>query len=44
MAIIKKYEEQLIYDFNLRNLFDIVYEHHDVEYRSRMVTNVLKHQ
>jgi len=41
LTVIKKYEEQLVYDFNMRNIFDKVYEHHKDEYKAQMVTNVL---
>ena len=44
LTIIKKYQDQLICDFNVRNLFDIVYVHHKDEHRKEMVTNVLEHK
>ena len=41
LAKIKKYEEQLYSDFNMRHIFDKVYEHHLYKNKTQMLMNVL---
>ena len=38
---IKRYEEQLHSDFNMRHIFDKVYEHHAIKLKTQMLTNVM---